>query len=346
MGNHRILIVDDEESVLTVLKDGLRMMENYEVATASDGSSALEMLRQVPFDLIVTDYKMAGMDGLKLLETVKSIQPSTKVILMTAYGTDEIQAEAIRLQACQYLEKPVEMNTFQNVIEATLGNIAISRPGIVILSDENYRHVVNLLKALKDDVSARCSFLADSDGHVIAHVGATGDLPLEQLASLLGGGMATLNESGRMFDDDEDSINLAYREGKGDCLYSINVGDRLLLILVIHNSPYATRIGSVWYYAQQTATKIRQIVGDASFANPSRVFGETSEEELEYQLDNLFPAEESTDKVEKEGLKAGSGESSSRDADADKDTTLTFDEAVKAGLIRRSSNGIEQKPPN
>jgi CheY-like chemotaxis protein len=346
MGSHRILIVDDEESVLTVLKDGLRMMENYEVATACDGASALEMLHQAQFDLVVTDYKMAGMDGLKLLETIKTVQPSTKVILMTAYGTDEIQAEAMRLRACQYLEKPVEINTFQNIIEAALGNIAISRPGIVILSDESYRQVVNLLKVLKDDVSARCSFLADSDGHVIAHVGSTGDLPLEQLASLLGGGMATLIESGRMFDDDEDSINLAYREGKGDCLYVINVGDRLLLILVIHNSPYATRIGSVWYYAQQTATKIRQLVGDASFANPTRVFGENSEEELELELENLFPMDQPSAATQSEVHTVIPGEGSGQDAEADKDSTLTFDEAVKAGLIRRSGDGIEQKTPN
>ncbi len=344
MGNHRILIVDDEESVLTVLKDGLRMLENYEVATAGDGSSALKMLHQAQFDLVVTDYKMAGMDGLKLLETIKTVQPATKVILMTAYGTDEIQAEAMRLRAYQYLEKPVEINTFQNIIEAALGNIAVSRPGIVILSDESYRQVVNLLKLLKDDVSARCSFLADSDGHVIAHVGSTGDLPLEQLASLLGGGMATLIESGRMFDDDEDSINLAYREGKGDCLYAINVGDRLLLILVIHNSPYATRIGSVWYYAQQTATKIRQIVGDASFANHTRVFGDTSEEELEHELDSLFPTDQASAATRSEGHAVDAGEGNVQDAD--NDSTLTFDEAVKAGLIRRSGDGIEQKTPD
>jgi len=341
MRNHRILIVDDEESVLTVLKHGLRMLDNYEVATACDGASALEMLQQVQFDLVVTDYKMAGMDGLKLLETVKAIQPSTKVILMTAYGTDEIQAEALRLQACQYLEKPVEISTFQNVIETALGKIAISRPGIVILSDESYRQVVQLLKALKEDVSARCSFLADSDGHVIAHIGATGDLPLEQLASLLGGGIATLIESGRMFDDDEDSINLAYREGKGDCLYAINVGDRLLLILVIHNSPYSTRIGSVWYYAQQTATKIRQIVGDANFANPDRVFGETSEEELELELDNLFSSDEQSETVRNGAHAAADGESHGRESRFDTESTMTYEEAVKAGLIRRSDNGIE-----
>jgi CheY-like chemotaxis protein len=346
MGNQRILIVDDEESVLTVLKDGLRMIEDYEVATATDGASALEMLRQTPYDLIVTDYRMAGMDGLELLETVKAIQPSTKVILMTAYGTDEVEAEAIRLQAFQYLTKPVHINTFQKVIEAALGNIAISRPGIIILSDDSYRQVVHLLKALKDDVSARCTFLADSDGHVIAHIGATGDLPLEQLASLLGGGIATLIESGRMFDDDEDSINLAYREGKGDCLYALNVGDRLLLILVIHNSPYATRIGSVWYYAQQTAAKIRQLVGDANIGNPSLVFGEASEEELQNELDNLFPAEQASDAVQNEERAASADEGHPAGEQADKTSTMTFDEAVKAGLINRTGKGIENQPPN
>ena len=331
MRNHRILIVDDEESVLTVLRDSLqRMGTMYDIVTATDGLTALEYLRKDPFDLVVTDYKMAGMDGLELLESVRSIQPETRVVLMTAYGTDEVEAEARRLQAYQYLSKPLQINTFREIVKESLGQMAISRPGILILSDERYRQVLKVLKSLQDDVGARLIFLADCDGHVIAHVGNTDDLPLEQIASLLGGGIATLVESGRMIDDDKESINLAYREGAKDCLYAINVGEQLLLILVIRNSQYTSRIGSVWFYAQRSAATMRQTLGDAEFANPRQILEDPSEEDFQKDLESLFtPKQDSEQASEDDCPDEGFEEAQA----SDDSSVMTYDEAVAAGVI-------------
>lgn len=336
MTNQRILIVDDEESILEVLRNSLRKMEaKYEVITATDGLTALEHLKENPFDLVVTDYKMAGMDGLELMEKVKSFCLDTRVILMTAYGSDAVEAEARRLQAYRYLVKPLQINTFRQVVEEALGNMAISRPGILILSDERYKQVVDQLKTLRDNVGARCSFLAGTDGHIVAKSGDTDGLPLEQIASLMGGGIATLIESGRVFSDDKESINLAYREGSKDCLYAINIGEQLVLILVIYNGPYTSRIGSVWYYAQRTAVEMRQTLGDADFASPQQIFDKTSERDLQRELDNLFPSEGVTDEAESEGI-AAKEEPISEPAKSNEDTTvMAFDEAVKSGLVPR-----------
>lgn len=357
MANPRILIVDDEVSLLTVLSDSLKGMKTeYEIVTAADGLSALEHLEKGPFDLVVTDYKMAGMDGLELLESIRSIRPKTRVVFMTAYGSDELQAETRRLQAYRYLAKPMRINTFRQVVEDALGDMAISRPGILILSDERYREVIQQLEVLQDDVGTRSIFLADIGGNVIAHIGDEDGYSIEQIASLLGGGMATLIESGRVFDDDNESINLAYREGPKNCLYAISIGEQLLLILILDNGPYASRIGSVWFYAQRAAQKMRQTLGDADYASPQHIFDEVTGEDLQKELDGLFASGQDTDvnnsMDDASEVNAHEGDSidDSSEGDAHEDkyleekaSVITFQEAMQTGIL--SMDSYNQQSP-
>jgi CheY-like chemotaxis protein len=301
MATPRILIVDDEEALLKVLSDSLEgLAGEYEIVTATNGLEALDHLKEHPFELVITDYRMDEMDGLELLEAIRSIRPETRVIMMTAFGSDELEEESRRLQAYRFLSKPLKLNTFRQVVEEALDELAISQPGILILSDERYREVMQRLEDLQANVGARSIFLSNLAGQVIAHTGDEDINAIEQIASLLGGGMATLIESGRIFDDSEDSIQLAYREGPEDCLYAINIGEQLLLILVLHNGPYASRIGSVWFYAQRAAKALGQAFQEYEAADPGKIFSEDMGPELETELDGLFsPAQASRVEPEK-----------------------------------------------
>jgi DNA-binding response OmpR family regulator len=102
----RIMIVDDEAAERISLAEILRL-EGYEVATASSGEEALSLLkRSSPFDLMVLDLKMPGIDGLEVTEAVKEQSPNTAIILLTAFGTLETAIQAIRKGAHDYLLKP------------------------------------------------------------------------------------------------------------------------------------------------------------------------------------------------------------------------------------------------
>jgi CheY-like chemotaxis protein len=289
MATKRILIVDDEEAVLSVLQSSLKKLgPDHEVVTAKDGFDALGQIEKGPFDVVVTDYKMAGMDGLELLEAIRFRQPGARVILITAYGSSALEAGVRRLQAYRYLTKPLELNAFRKIVQKALGDIAISRPGILILSDERYRQVSQSMNHLQRDIAARCIFLTDVSGQIIARTGNPDKLPICEVVSLLGGSIATLREAGHTLDGDADAINLAYREGQKEHLYAVNVGQQLLLVLVIDRTAYGSRLGTVWYYAQQTALSLRQVVGEAEYASPRQVFGEELEQALDTELDNLF----------------------------------------------------------
>ncbi len=101
----RILIVDDDAS----LRDSLALVlgaEGYEIVTAADGSEALATLEEGPPDLVLCDLRMPGMDGLQLLPELSRRAPEATVILMSAYGSDDLAIEAMRRGAYDYLPKP------------------------------------------------------------------------------------------------------------------------------------------------------------------------------------------------------------------------------------------------
>lgn len=296
MNDKWVLIVDDEEAILSVMQHSLKKLgADCHVVTAADGYVALERLQQQPFDLVVTDYRMAGMNGLELLEAIRTLQPNARVILMTAYGNSTLEAEAKRLEAYRYLTKPLELDNFRQIIREALEDMAVSRPGILILSDERYRQVNGLLDQLQCDIGARCIFLTDADGHFFARIGDLGDLPLEQIASLVGGSVATLLEAGRIIDGEADTTNLAYREGVHDNLYVVNVGRQLLLIILIERGAYSSRLGSVWYYAQQASQALREKLGEAEYASPREVFVEDLGKAMDGELDRLFETPKESD---------------------------------------------------
>lgn len=102
----RILVVDDEVTARISLAEILRL-EGYEVRLAESGEKALEVMAgELPFDLMVLDLKMPGMDGLQLTEKVQKESPDTVIILLTAFGTLETAIQAIRRGAHDYLLKP------------------------------------------------------------------------------------------------------------------------------------------------------------------------------------------------------------------------------------------------
>jgi excisionase family DNA binding protein len=101
----RILVVDDEASIRDLLSKTLALAE-YDVDVAPDGRSALERLRLYPYDLLIADLKMPGMDGLSVIREAKRLKTDLPVIIITGYSTEASAIEAVNLGVAGYLTKP------------------------------------------------------------------------------------------------------------------------------------------------------------------------------------------------------------------------------------------------
>jgi DNA-binding NtrC family response regulator len=115
----RLLVVDDEQTQREMLGKILGRA-GFAVETASDGNQALALLRQQTFDLLLTDQRMPGMDGLELLEQVQRLDTRLPVVLMTAYGTVSTAVEAMKRGAADYLTKPFERDELLLVVDKAI----------------------------------------------------------------------------------------------------------------------------------------------------------------------------------------------------------------------------------
>jgi len=101
----RILLVEDEETIAVTLVDDLEAA-GYEVVHVADGKEAVALVERQSFDVVITDVRLPGADGLQVLQAAKAARPATEVIMMTAYATVEHAVEAMRLGADDYIQKP------------------------------------------------------------------------------------------------------------------------------------------------------------------------------------------------------------------------------------------------
>lgn len=119
MRSRKILVVDDEKLQRDILQLILTE-EGHHVSTAASGHQAMQLVTHEHFDLVLTDLKMPGMDGLQLLKELLTQDSSTCVIMMTAHGSIDTAKEAIKLGAYDYLEKPLERDTLLKTIQDAL----------------------------------------------------------------------------------------------------------------------------------------------------------------------------------------------------------------------------------
>jgi two-component system NtrC family response regulator len=122
LSKKRILVVDDDESLRWVTQAQLQQ-SGYDVAAAANAASALEQLRNLPADLVITDLKMPGMSGLDLLKEIRAAYPEIIVIMVTAFGTVENAVEAMKAGAYDYITKPVNMDELRLIVNRGFENL-------------------------------------------------------------------------------------------------------------------------------------------------------------------------------------------------------------------------------
>jgi DNA-binding NtrC family response regulator len=117
--HERILVVDDEEHV-RILFSRILQKEGYEVECASSGSEAIEKLAKSSFDLVVTDLKMDGVDGLDVVRKGKTVNQTVPFILISGYGTMQTAGTAAKEGADMFLMKPIELTDLKLAVKKAL----------------------------------------------------------------------------------------------------------------------------------------------------------------------------------------------------------------------------------
>ncbi len=113
----RILLVDDDERFLLAGRELLMAQRRaFHVDTAADAEAALTAIRQQNYDVVVSDIRMPGLNGIDLLIECQRIRPDIPVVLITAYDDSDLEEQADRLGAYAFLHKPLDSDTFASVV--------------------------------------------------------------------------------------------------------------------------------------------------------------------------------------------------------------------------------------
>jgi DNA-binding NtrC family response regulator len=126
----KILVIDDEPDMLALLRMIIEDNTDYEIRTANNPSQGLKMFAKTDFDLVITDLKMPGMDGLELVQEFEGINADVPVIIITAYGTVETADEALKKGVVDFIAKPFRKDSILFSIKRALELARVRRENL------------------------------------------------------------------------------------------------------------------------------------------------------------------------------------------------------------------------
>ena len=136
----KLLIVDDETALCSLLEERFTR-EGYTCVSASNGREALSLFHQSPFALIISDFRMPGMNGLELLQNVKAVRPDIMVIVMTAFPATDIVVKALRMGAFDFLVKPFDLEFMVFTVKK-----ALVRRNLEERTEAYHRHLEEMIQ--------------------------------------------------------------------------------------------------------------------------------------------------------------------------------------------------------
>lgn len=142
---HKILLIDDEPRILSIIQNVLQRF-GYDVTCSADGKEAVEIFKENPTDLVITDIRMPGMDGMEVVKHVKAIDPLTQVIVLTGYGTIDLAIQSLRdCDAFDFLTKPKGASELESTVKKALEHGDLLRKN-ERLQNEIREHNLNLTR--------------------------------------------------------------------------------------------------------------------------------------------------------------------------------------------------------
>jgi len=169
----RLLIIDDEEGIRKVLTVSLAS-DGYDVLTAAGGEEAIAIFKRKSPSIILTDIKMPGMDGIEVLKQIKKLNPDAEVIMITGHGDMDLAIEALKLDASDFLNKPIKDEALSVALKRAEQRIAIKRK-----LNEYTDDLENMVRIATEEVKRRSEFqnkLITSSNDAIIATDKKGDI--------------------------------------------------------------------------------------------------------------------------------------------------------------------------
>jgi CheY-like chemotaxis protein/predicted regulator of Ras-like GTPase activity (Roadblock/LC7/MglB family) len=271
---NKILVVDDSPQVCKALNDVLKA-SGYQARTAPSAERALQIIETDHFDLVITDLKMSGMNGMDLAKKIFEQMPGVPVVILTGFGDMDAVIGALRSGVADFLKKPFSIDEVLSVVRRELAKgqayppaLAPVRtppqpdkpPRLYIFAPPDLEQIDTVLSKLRAQAGADSALLVEQAGYVITAKGLVNNADLETISNLIAGTRSTSASLASLLGESQD-FSTSYMEGQRVSVYNTALGRGLYLVVIV---PKGTRQGLVWLYAKEAAVEIDRIVQQAT----------------------------------------------------------------------------------
>lgn len=291
-----ILIVDDDIELGALLAKAVAdMSPSYSVKLARDVDEAMVQVRRSQttenmFDLVITDIKMTGLNGLELLEALHALVPDLRTIAMTAYTSSEIAGRADELGVQAYLTKPFMISEFRSVVRSTLDAPIRHRPPAtdrtIGPAHPQREEISRALASLRAMTAADAVFLLRNDGTLIEADAHEAGRDVASLGTALQTAQQAITEQMTRLFDQSCAVKQSFfgTDAYSVCTYRI---DGVYTAAVVFGPE--VREGQVWYYVRDAAATLSRALGaETGHTTPTRRRGKR--ESVLDMLDRFFPS--------------------------------------------------------
>ncbi len=333
MPKKRILIVEDEKQVATTLRRALEhpMGGGYEVETCLTAEEAFLALGKDHYNLLIADLRLPGMDGLELIRRVREKSPDTRVILITAFGTPEVEEEARQLEA-RYFTKPFRLHDLVQAAKELLGDVPVAGVDMGSTSEEQFQAIREYLEQLRADTGATMALLSDLYGNVLVQSGYAWDVDINALNALLGNGMAAHLELAHLLGE-RSAFELHFHEGENFDVYAALVSNETLISLLFTKKGKSNPVGLVWFCLKRVIEALRDLVPQTfAVQQPPSVLDLKGSGNIESILEQAFGSGGTAESEEAEPM-TPEQEPEAEPSPESKPRLLSYEEAKELGLI-------------
>ncbi|HZS12509.1 MAG TPA: sigma-54 dependent transcriptional regulator [Nitrospirales bacterium] len=166
MNQAHIVIVDDEEAVRQILQESLTE-DGYQVTAVADGAAALQVMKETPVQVLITDLKMPDMDGFKLLEHATHADAQIACIVMTGYGTIEYAVRAMKAGAYDFITKPIRLDAVSMVVKKAVELQRLKRENVLLRRTAQDKYRLDNLIGTLSEIHEFIDKVADTDSTVL-----------------------------------------------------------------------------------------------------------------------------------------------------------------------------------
>lgn len=334
MDTKTILIVDDEEAVLYVLKNSLiKLGHDIRILTAQNADTALKFMEKYQVDLLITDYRLPGMNGLELLETIHNVQPNTRVIFMTAYGSDKVEAEVNKLNSFAYLNKPLNLTTFREIVKQALSDLSIRRPGVVVQYADLTQRFYKVLTDFREQLNASYVLFFNRVDNSYVSIGQIEELTKEQTVTFLDSTLAVLEKTETTSNAEIGDARLRYLETREGLILAGKISERQVFLSLLPLESVSKNKMQVLEQVSSTLNELNETISSAEQVKKDSVFNIGFDTAVMGELDKLFSPE-----FDEENTSTSSQLSDQQKQAAMAAFSLSYDEALAVGLILPSGD--------